>query len=57
VAQRVCRGIAVLLHDHGTRLDWEDSGTPRADFTAGKGPAPIVQEVLNVDSVSFGTSW
>jgi hypothetical protein len=45
VAQRVGRGIALLLHDHGTRRGWVVSSTPRPYFTPGKDPIPIVQEV------------
>jgi hypothetical protein len=38
------RGIALLIHDHGTRRGWEVSITPRPLFTPGKDPVPIVQE-------------
>ena len=44
VAQRVGRGIALLLHDRGTRRGWVVSSTPRPLFTPGKDPVPIVQE-------------
>jgi len=44
VAQRVGRGIALLLHDHGTRRGWVVSSTPRPHFTPGKDPVPILQE-------------
>ena len=44
VAQRVCRDIALLFHDHGTRRGWVVSSTPRPHFTPGKDPVPIVQE-------------
>ena len=44
VAQRVGRGIALLLHDRGTRRGWVVSSTPRPHFTPGKDPVPIVQE-------------
>ena len=44
VAQRVCRGIALLFHDRGTRTGWVVSITPRPHFTAGKDPVPILQE-------------
>jgi hypothetical protein len=43
VAQRVGRGIALLLHDRGTRMGWVVSSTPRPHFTSGKEPVPIVQ--------------
>ena len=44
VAQRVGTGIALLLHDHGTRRGWVVSSTPRPQFTPGKDPVPNVQE-------------
>jgi len=44
VSQRVGRGIALLLHDHGTRSRWVVSSTPRPHFTPGKVPVPILQE-------------
>jgi len=44
VAQRVCRGIALLLHDRDTRRGWVVSSTPRPHFTLGKDPVPILQE-------------
>ena len=44
VAQRVGRGIALLFHDHGTRMEWMVSSTPRPYFTPGKNPVPIVLE-------------
>jgi len=44
VAQRVCRGIAVLFHDRGTRRGWVVSSTPRPQFSPGKDSAPILQE-------------
>jgi len=44
VAQRVGRGIALLLHDRSTRRGWVVSSTPRPHFTPGKDPVPIVQE-------------
>jgi len=44
VAQRVGRGIALLLHDRGTRRGWVVSSTPRPHFTPGKDPVPTVQE-------------
>ena len=44
VAQRVIRGIALLLHDRGTRRGWVVSSTPRPHFTPGKDPVPILQE-------------
>jgi len=44
VAQRVCRGIALLFHDRGTRRGWVVSSTPRPHFTPGKDSVPILQE-------------
>jgi len=44
VAQRVGRGIALLLHDRGIRRGWMVSFTPRPHFTPRKDPVPIVQE-------------
>ena len=44
VAQRVGRGIALLLHDRGTRRGWVVSVTPRPLFTPGKDLVPILQE-------------
>jgi len=44
VAQRVCRGIALLFHDRGTRRGWVVSSTPRPHFTPGKDPVPILQD-------------
>ena len=44
VAQRVGRGIALLLHDRGTRRGWVVSSTPRPHFTHGKDPVPILLE-------------
>jgi len=44
-AHRGSRGIALLFHDHGTRMGWGVSVTPRPLFTPGKDPVPIVQEV------------
>jgi len=44
VAQRVCRGTAVLFYDRGTRRGWVVSSMPRPHFTPGKDPIPIVQE-------------
>jgi len=44
VAQRVGRGIALFLHDRGTRRGWVVSSTPRQHFTPGKDLVPIVQE-------------
>jgi len=44
VAQRVCRGIALLLQDPRTRRGWVVSSTPRPHFTRGKAPVPILQE-------------
>ena len=44
VAQRLGRGIALLLLDRGTRRGWVVSSTPRTHFTPGKDPVTIVQE-------------
>jgi len=44
VAQRVGRGIALLLHDRGTRRWWVVNSTPRPHFTPGKHPVPILQK-------------
>jgi hypothetical protein len=44
VAQRVGRGVALLFHDHSTRMGWVVSSTPRPHFTPGKDPVPILQE-------------
>ena len=43
-AHRGSRGIALPFHDHGTRMGWEVSVTPRPLFAPGKDPVPIVQE-------------
>ena len=43
-AHRGSRGLAVPLHDHGTRRGEGVSVTPRPLFTPGRGPVPIVQE-------------
>jgi len=45
VAQRVGRSIALLFHDCGTRRGWVVSSTPWPNFTLGKEPVPILQEV------------
>ena len=45
VAQRVGRGVALLFHDRGTRRMWVVSSMPRPQFTPGKDPVPILQEV------------
>jgi hypothetical protein len=44
VAQRVGRGIALLLYDHDTRRGWVVSSTPWPHFAPGKDPVPILQE-------------
>ena len=44
VAQKVGRGIALLLHDRGTIRGWVVSSMPRPNFTPGKDPVPILQE-------------
>jgi hypothetical protein len=43
VAQRVCRGLALLFHDRGTRRGWVVSGTPWPHFTPRKDSLPILQ--------------
>ena len=43
-AQRGSRGIALLIHNHGTRRGWGVSVTPRPLFTSGKDTVPIIQE-------------
>jgi len=43
-AQRGRRGIVLLFLDHGTRMAWGVSVTPRPLFTPRKDPVPIVQE-------------
>jgi len=53
VAQSVGRGIALLYHDRGTRRGWVVSSTPRAHFTPGKDPVPILQEA----GWAPGTVW
>jgi len=53
VARRVGRGIALLLHDRGTRRGWVVSSTPRPHFTPGKDPIPILQE----DGWTPGPVW
>ena len=44
VAQRVGRGIALLVHYRGTRRGWVVSSTPRSHFTPGEDPVSILQE-------------
>jgi hypothetical protein len=44
VAQRVGRGIALLVHDLGTRRGRVVSVMPRPYFTPRNDPVPIVQE-------------
>ena len=44
MAQRVGRGIALLLHYHGTKRGLVVSSTPWPHFTPGKDPVPFVQE-------------
>jgi len=44
VAQRVGRGIALLLHDRGTRRGRVVSSTPRPHFSPGKEAVPILEE-------------
>jgi hypothetical protein len=44
MAHRGSRGIALPLHDHGTRRGWGVSVTPRPLFSPGKDPVPIVHE-------------
>ena len=47
------RGIALLLHDRGTRRGWVVSSTPRPHFNPGKEPVPILQEA----GWAPGTVW
>ena len=44
LAQREGRGIALLLHDRGTRREWVASSTLRPHFTPGKDPVSILLE-------------
>ena len=44
MVQRVCRVIALLFHDRGTRRGLVVSSTPRLYFTPGKDSVPIVYE-------------
>jgi len=44
VAQRVGRGIALLLHDRSTRRGRVDSSTSWPHFTPGRHLVPILQE-------------
>jgi len=44
MAHRLGRGIALLVHDRGTRRGWLVSSTPRPHFTPGKDLVPILQE-------------
>jgi len=44
MAQRVGRGIALLLQDRDTRRGCVVSSTPRPQFTPRKDPVPILQE-------------
>jgi len=46
VAQRVCRGIALLFHDRGTKRGRVVSSTPLLHFTPGKDTVLILQEVV-----------
>ena len=55
VAQRVCRGIALLFHDRGTRSWWVVSSTPRPYFTPGKDPVPI--PIVQEAGWAPGTVW
>jgi len=43
-AHRGRRGIALPIHDHGTRRGWGVSVTPRPLFTPGKDRVPIVPQ-------------
>ena len=45
VAQWVGKGVDLLFHDRDTRRKWVVSSTPRPQFTPGKVPVPILQEV------------
>jgi len=53
VAQRVGRGIALLVHDRDTRRWWVVSSTPRPHFTPEKDPVHILQEAGS----ATGTVW
>jgi len=44
LAQRVGRGIVLLLHGRGTSRGWVVSSTARPHFTPAKDPVPIVKE-------------
>ena len=44
MTQGVGRGIALILHDRGTRRGLVVSTTPRPQFTPGKASVPILQE-------------
>ena len=44
MAQRVGRGIALLLHDRGTGRGWVVSSMPWPHFTPMKDPVPILEE-------------
>jgi hypothetical protein len=44
MADRGRRGIALPIHDHGTRRGWGVSVMPRLPFTPGIDQVPIVQE-------------
>ena len=45
-AHRGSRGIALPFLDHGTRMRWGVSSTPRPLFAPGEDPVPIVQETV-----------
>jgi len=45
VAQSVCRGIALLFHDRGTRRGWVVSSTLQPQFTPGKTRYPFYRRL------------
>jgi hypothetical protein len=45
-AHRGSRGIALLIHDHGSRRGWGVRVTPRPLFTPRKDPVPFVQKAV-----------
>ena len=53
VARRVCRCVAVLFNDRGTRMGWVVSSTHRPNFTSGKDHVSVLQE----DGWAPGPVW
>jgi len=51
VAQRVGRGIAVLLHDRGTRRGEWSTARPGRTLPPGKDPVPILQEAGRAENL------